>query len=271
MPYTELDDARLYYEDSGGSGAAIVFSHGLLLDLRMFDAQVQALRGTFRCIAYDHRGQGRSTSAPMRWYDMETCARDAARLIDSLGAAPCHFVGLSMGGFVGLWLALRRPELLRSLTLLESSADPEPPENVPRYKMLNAIAKSLSIRLVAGRVLPILFGHSFLTDPARAAERKLWRDRMIKNGGKVWPAVNGVIFRDGVADAIGAIRTPTCIAVGEEDVATIPEKSRRMHARIPGSQFELIPRAGHSSSIENPAAVTDLLRRFLTHVDAGRA
>ncbi len=270
MPFVDLDDARLYYEDSGGDGPAVVFSHGLLLDRRMFDAQVAALRGTFRCIAYDHRGQGRSTSAPMRWIDMETCSRDAARLIDALDATPCHFVGLSMGGFVGLRLALRQPELLRSLTLLESSADPEPPENVPRYKLMNAIAKSLSIRLVAGRVQPILFGRSFLTDPERAFERKLWRERVIENARAVWPAVNGVIFRNGVYNEIDAICTPTLIAVGEEDVATIPEQSRRMHARIRGSQLEMIPRAGHSSAIENPAAVTQLLQSFLAQVDGVR-
>jgi len=267
VPTVELDDARLYYEDSGGSGPPIVFSHGLLLDLRMFDAQVAALRGRFRCIAYDHRGQGRSTSAPMRWYDMETCFRDAARLIDSLGATPCHFVGLSMGGFVGLRLAIRRPELLRSLTLLETSADPEPPENLGRYRLLNMIAKSLSIRLVAGRVLPILFGRTFLTDPARDSDRRLWRDRLIQNGRHVWPAVNGVIDRESVYEQLSAIRTPTCIAVGDEDVATVPEKSRRMHAAIPGSQLELIPQAGHSSPIENPEAVTRLLQRFLGQLE----
>src|SRR6476619_7325344 len=59
-------------------------------------------------------------------YDMEQLADDAATLIQKLNAAPCHFVGLSMGGFVGLRLALERPDLLRSLTLIESAAAAEP-------------------------------------------------------------------------------------------------------------------------------------------------
>src|SRR5512143_1933273 len=153
----------------------------------MFDAQVAVLRHRYRCIAYDHRGQGQSDSAPMRWYDMETCFRDAARLIDALGAAPCHFVGLSMGGFVGLRIAIRRPELLRSLVLLETSADPEPPENVPRYRAMNLIAHLLSLRLVAGRVMPILFGKTFISDPSRAAERAEWRERILRNARYIYP------------------------------------------------------------------------------------
>lgn len=271
MPHLDVDEARLFYQDTGGSGPAVVFSHGLLMDHRMFDAQVAALRGTYRCIAYDHRGQGQSQSPPMRWYDMETCYRDAVRLIETLGAAPCHFVGLSMGGFVGLRIALRRPELLRSLSLLESSADPEPPENVPKYRMLNLVAKLLSIRLVAGRVMPILFGKTFLSDPARAADRALWRQRVMENGRDISPSVLGVIFRDGLAEQLSSITTPTLIGVGDEDVATVPEKSRRMHERISGSRLVTIPGAGHSSSVEQPDFVSRMLTSFFSDVPGADA
>lgn len=271
MPHIDLEDARLFYADSAGSGPAVVFSHGLLLDHRMFDAQIAGLRDRFRCIAYDHRGQGQSQSSPMRWYDMETCFRDAVRLIETLGVAPCHFVGLSMGGFVGMRIAARRPGLLRSLTLLESSADPEPPGNVPRYRAMNLIAHFLSIRLVAGRVMPILFGRTFLSDPSRADERAEWHRRILANGRRIYPAVSGVIGRESVLDELPSIRTPTLIAVGDEDVATVPEKARRMHERIPSSRFETIPRAGHSSSIEAPDEVTRLLRTFLTDIEGDTA
>src|SRR5205823_2727516 len=125
VPMLAVNGVRLYYDDTGGSGEPIVFSHGLLWSGRMFEAQVAALRGRYRCITYDHRGQGRSDVPRARSHDMETVTDDAASLIEALGAAPVHFVGLSMGGFVGMRLAARRPELLRSLVLLETSADPE--------------------------------------------------------------------------------------------------------------------------------------------------
>ena len=74
----------------------------------MFRAQIDRLKPHYRCIAYDHRGQGDSAIAP-DGYDMDTLAEDAAALIVALDAGPCHFVGLSMGGFVGMRLALPGP------------------------------------------------------------------------------------------------------------------------------------------------------------------
>src|SRR5215470_17391800 len=141
MPTVEANGVKLYYEDTGDkSKETIVFSHGLLFSCRMFDAQVAAFNDRYRCIAYDHRGQGQSEVA-RDGYDMETVYEDGAALIKALDCAPCHFVGLSMGGFVGMRIAARQPQLLKSLILLETSADPEPLENVPKYKRLNFVAR----------------------------------------------------------------------------------------------------------------------------------
>src|SRR5438105_1818396 len=111
MARMRLNGADIHYEDTGpGPAGTIVFSHGLLWSSRMFAPQVEALRGRFRCIAYDHRGQGRTEVTP-GGYDMDTLADDAAALIEALGVAPVHFVGLSMGGFVGMRLAARKGAL----------------------------------------------------------------------------------------------------------------------------------------------------------------
>jgi len=120
----KVNGVELHVEDTGGSGAPVVFSHGLLWSTKMWRFQIAAFRGAHRCIAFDHRGQGRSEVTPSG-YDMDTLAEDAAALIEQTGAAPVHFVGLSMGGFVGLRLAARRPALLRSLALIGSASDGE--------------------------------------------------------------------------------------------------------------------------------------------------
>src|SRR6266536_884543 len=125
MPFLPVNGAELYYEDTEEGAAPILFSHGLLWSLRMYDAQVKHLRGRYRCVAYDHRGQGQSRDDGSP-YDMERLTEDAVQLIERLGIAPCFFVGLSMGGFVGLRLAAQRPELLRGLVLIESAADGAP-------------------------------------------------------------------------------------------------------------------------------------------------
>ncbi|MBF6592693.1 MAG: alpha/beta hydrolase [Ktedonobacterales bacterium] len=103
MPTSIVNGARLYYEEHGAGPETILFAHGLLWSGRMFDAQVAALRDRYRCVTFDFRGQGQS-EVTRGGYDMETLTEDTAALIATLGAAPCHFAGLSMGGFVGLRL-----------------------------------------------------------------------------------------------------------------------------------------------------------------------
>jgi 3-oxoadipate enol-lactonase len=263
MPRIEIQGVELYYEEQGSGAETIVFAHGLLWSGEMFAAQVAALRGRYRCVTFDFRGQGRS-AVTRDGYDMDTLAADAAGLIRSLGCAPCHFVGLSMGGFIGMRLAIRHPELLRSLILLETSADPEPRENLARYRFLCFVARWLGLRPVAAPVLKIMFGRKFLDDPERARERAEARRKLIANDRiGITRAVHGVIDRQGVYDRLDRIRVPTLILVGDQDVATVPAKSARIQARIPGSTLRIIPGAGHSSSMEEPAAVNRDLAEFL--------
>lgn len=267
MPFLELPGAKIHYRERGAGERTIVFAHGLLWDGRLFAPQIDALADRYRCIAFDFRGQGRS-QITREGYDMDTLAGDAAALIETLDAAPCHFVGLSMGGFIGLRLAIRHPRLLSSLILIETSAEPEPAENQPRYRRLNMVARWLGLRPVAGPVMQILFGRTFLADPEREAERRELRRRLIANRRRgITRAVEGVIERQGVESEIERIDLPTLIVVGEEDVATVPAKAERMHEKIPGSRLVRIPEAGHTSNLENPAAVNAAIEGFLAELD----
>ncbi|MDY7094057.1 MAG: alpha/beta fold hydrolase [Acidobacteriota bacterium] len=274
MPSLDLQGVRLHYEDSGpapgaGQGSqTLLFAHGLLWDGRLWEPQIEAFRDRYRCITFDFRGQGR-TEVTDDGYDMDTLAEDAAALIEALDIGPCHFVGLSMGGFVGMRVAARRPELVRSLCLLETSSEPEPRKNVPRYRLLNFIARWFGLGLVAGRVMKILFGRTFLHDPTRADERRELRRRLVGNHRiGISRAVDGVIERQGIEGELGKIQAPTLILVGDEDVATIPAKSQRIHEGIAGSQLVIIPQAGHTSNLEQPEAVNAALEEFLTGVSA---
>jgi pimeloyl-ACP methyl ester carboxylesterase len=263
MPYINIRGAEIYYEESGSGPETIVFSHGLLMSAAMFEDQVSALSSRYRCIAYDHRGQGRSEVTDSG-YDMDSVAEDAAALIGALDCAPCHFAGLSMGGFVGMRLAARRPELIRSLILLETTADPEPEENRGPYRKLAFVGRWLGFRPVIRRLMGIMFGQSFLEDPEMKPRRERWQSHLMALDRKgTYRAAHGVIDRSGVYGELGRITAPTLIVVGDEDVATVPAKSERMHAAIDGSVLKLIPRAGHSASIEQPEAVTRAISEFL--------
>lgn len=263
MPTIQTKGASLYYEEHGSGDETIVFAHGLLCNSSMFQKQIDALKDRYRCIAFDFRGQGKSEVTD-NGYDMETLTLDAVELIQKLDCGPCHFAGLSMGGFVGLRLAIQHPHLLKSLTLIDSAAGAEPSETIPKYNKLNFIARWFGLRLVINKVMPILFAEPFLKDTEREDIRNVWKKSIIANDRiGITKAVKGVITRKGVMDELHKISTPTLILVGELDSATPPHVSEAMHELISNSKLQIIPRAGHSSTIEEPAAINDALKNFL--------
>ncbi|MEM7061493.1 MAG: alpha/beta hydrolase [Pseudomonadota bacterium] len=264
MPHADINGARVHFSDTGGDGEALIFSHGLLFSGAMFADQVDHFRDRYRCITFDHRGQGQS-EVTGDGYDIETLTADAAGLIRHLDAAPCHFVGLSMGGFVGMRLAAREKELLRSLTLLDTTADPERQDNKNKYSMLNIVARWIGLWAVIGRVMPIMFGQTFLNDPARRSEKERWAKAIVANHRiGITRAVKGVIERTGCSGLLDAIDLPVGIGVGDEDVATEPVKSERLHKAIKNSDFTVFKGAGHSSTIETPNQVNALIERTIT-------
>jgi len=263
MAKLTVNGAEIYFEEHGAGPETIVFAHGVLFSGRMFDDQVNALKDRYRCLTFDFRGQGQS-EVTESGYDLDTLAEDAAALIDALQCAPCHFVGLSMGGFVGLRLAIRVPHLLKSLILLETSPDPEPKEDIRRYRLLAFVARWFGTRVVVDRVMPIMFGEEFLSDPTRAKEKEQWRQRIMANDRMgITRVVKGVTSRAGAYDQLDRITIPTLIVVGEQDAVYGPANAGRMRARIRGSKLVVIPWAGHSSTIEEPAAVNAALEEFL--------
>jgi pimeloyl-ACP methyl ester carboxylesterase len=261
MPKALIRGVEIYYEECG-AGVPVVFSHGLLWSGRMFAAQVEALKGRHRCVTFDHRGQGQSPRSPVP-YDLDDLAADAAALIEALGAAPCHFVGLSMGGFVGLRLALGRRELLRTLTLIESAADAEPRSNVPKYRAMGVTARLMGTRPLVGSIMKIMFGATFLTDEARADQRAR-KERELRDNDVpgMLAALEAVIRRRPLTGELSRIATPTLVLHGADDRAITPERARDTAAAIPGARLQFIPRAGHTSTVEEPLVVNDALRQF---------
>jgi 3-oxoadipate enol-lactonase len=262
MPMLHVNGTELYYEDTGGRDPAILFSHGLFWDTSLFEPQIAMLKSRYRCVAYDHRGQGRSADSGLRAIDMDTLFADAVALIDALDLTPVHVCGLSMGGFVAMRLAARRPDLVRSLLLLDTSADPEPRRNALKYRLCNRFARRFGGGVVDA-TMPIMFGRSALSDPARAAERDAWRRQLGSNRRSLWHAVNGVIERPSVYHELSRITAPTLVMVGEEDTVTVPAKAERIAAAIAGAKLVRIPRAGHIVTVEQPQAVTQAIGEFL--------
>jgi 3-oxoadipate enol-lactonase len=272
MPTIDNNGATIAYTDTGAppgipDAQTIVFGHGLLFSGRMFHPQIEALRDRYRCVAIDWRGQGDSPPSP-GGYDMDTLTGDAVALIRELGVAPVHWTGLSMGGFVGQRIAARHGELLRTLTLLGTSAEAEDPAGARKYKLLARLQQVVGVRPLVGRVKPLLFGPAFLADPANAATIDTWVRQISRlDRAATRDAVFAVSDRVPIDDEITNITVPTLVVVGADDRATPPARAERIATRIPGAQLRIVPDCGHSSALEQPTAITDLLQRFLATVD----
>jgi 3-oxoadipate enol-lactonase len=266
MPHISINNAKIFYIKEGEGTETILFSHGLLWSHKMFEEQIDYLKNKYTLIAYDHRGQGQSevTDGP---YDMDLLTQDALELIDKVACQPVHFVGLSMGGFVGMRLAARYPDKIKSLILLETSAHPEPVENLPKYKFLNGIVKWFGvIPKVAKEVMKIMFAQSWLDNPKNKEQYKKWVKELQSNKKTITRSVEAVIFRKGVEEEIRQIQCPTMVVVGDEDVATKPEKAKFIQMSIPNAVLHMVPGAGHSSCIEKSEEINRLIGEWMEEV-----
>lgn len=263
MQRIDVNGHEIAYFEGGSGEQTVVFAHSYLVDHRHFAAQIEAASARFRVVAYDHRDHG-SSARMSADYRLDDLAEDAAEVIARTGAAPCHFVGLSTGGFVGIRLAIERPELLRSLVLMDTAADPEPRLKQLKYEAMFLLLRTFGFRPLIGTVMGLMFGRRFLRDRQRQDEVETWRQRICANDPAALIRFGRAIFRRrSAAHALHKIATPTLVIVGEDDRPQPVSRSRRLAEGIEGARLAIIPDAGHLSTVDAPTAVNEALMPFL--------
>jgi len=253
----------LHTTEAGQGPHTVVLSHSYLLDSRHFAPQIEALAAAgFAVVAYDHRDLGQSGRATEP-YDLEALVDDGLAVLDSI-QGPVHWVGLSTGGFVGMRLAARHPERIAKLVLMDTSAEAEVGIKRARYEALMLGLKLIGLRPLVGQGYASLFGRTFRKDRSRAAEHALWKARIGENDPAALRRFGKAIFsRPDFVSELSTITAPTLVIVGEEDAATVPAKAQQIAAGIAGARLEIVGKAGHVCTIEQPDAVNALLLEFL--------
>ena len=258
MPTVRLNGVKLNYVEAGTGPETIVFAHGLFMSSNSYREQLRYFASHYRVVAYDHRGHGHS-STPWSGYDMDTIAEDAAQLIEHLGG-PVHFAGLSMGGFVGLRLAARRPHLLRSLILMATSADDHPGNKVAARAVSTGLVRAAGLKPIAKRAVRVMYGAPYLRDRKRYETALAYVGDLPKS---LWRPMTAVIDRSSVARELGRITVPALVVVGDCDTLLPPSNSLRLAAGIPNAKFVRIPGTGHLITDENPVAANAAIENFL--------
>lgn len=263
MPYIKINNNNLYYEEEGNGSEIIVFAHSLLFNLRMFDEQVNFLKNKYRCIRFDFPGQGKS-SGRNKGYDLDTLTEETATFVRNLGCENVHFVGFSMGGMVGLRMALKYPEIIRSLILIDTSSEAEPVGTISQNRLMVWTAKHVGLKVLARRIMKMFFGPEFLRDPEKKELRKIWRSHFLANKpGNIARAAKGVLSRKSITSHLKQIKQPCLILVGQHDRLTDLEKAEIMHENLKNSSLVIVPRAAHMATVEEPEIVNTLIRDFL--------
>jgi 3-oxoadipate enol-lactonase len=268
MPIAHVNGAEVHYTDTGAPSGrldapVVVFGHGLLFSGWMFSHQIEALEDEFRCVTIDWRSQGKSPAA-RSGHDMDTLTLDLVALLDELGLDAVHYVGLSMGGYVGMRFAARYPDRVLSLVLLDTGSGTEDPDKVSKYRLLANIYRVVGPGPLRRQVEPLMFGPTIRNDPAGRAVLDEWHGHLKRTSrAGIRRAVLGIVERLPVADELGGIRARTLVAVGADDIAQEPYKSEALAAAIEGAKLEIVPDAGHSSTVEQPEVLTRLIREHL--------
>jgi 3-oxoadipate enol-lactonase len=268
MPTCQTNGIEMYYERKG-SGEPLLLVPGLLFGAQHWRPQLDALAADFDVIAVDLRGQYHTTTTDDQAdYDMWNQAEDVHGLIHALAIAPTHYAGLSMGGFIGMRIALRHPQDLRDLVLIDTQAHSEDPEKLAQYEAFRKLYKE-GVTEPLRAVLPsTFFCDDFIANQPDRVEA--WLDNLLAGNTEGTLAASlGVDMRDDITHRLGEIRVPTLVAHGTEDVPIEIEKAEEMASLIPGARFQRIEGAAHQSNVDHPDEVTAIIRDFLVQVQAG--
>ncbi len=255
----ERPGARLVYEVTG-DGPAVVLIHGFGLDMRMWDPQVEPLAARFRLVRYDCRGFG--ASGPFDPAVPYTHADDLVALLDHLGIGDAVLAGLSFGGRVALQTVLADPARVRGLALLDAVLDGVPwdPDSA---RALDEVTRQVQAGgVLAGRA-------AWLAHPLFAAARQRpdlagkLAAMVAGYPGQHWLGQDSHLQTRPPIDVLEGVIAPVLVAVGERDVPGFREMSAVLARRIPGAEYRVVTDAGHMINMEQPAAVSELLTRFV--------
>lgn len=257
MPFLEIDGSQLHYQwDGPEDGPVLLFSNSLGTNLSMWDPQVRDLSRHFRLLRYDTRGHGQS-GLPASPCTIDNLGGDVIALLDALKIERANFCGLSLGGAIGQWLGIHRPERLNTLILANTAAKFRTPEDwTARIEQVRAAGME---SLLAGTL------DRWFTADYQAAEPETVariREMLLSTSADGYVACCEALREIDQRALLHKIAVPTLVIGGTNDLATPPLLGEFLASAIPGARFLCLP-AAHLSNIEAAPGFTSAVTKFL--------
>jgi 3-oxoadipate enol-lactonase len=213
----------------------------------------------FRVLRYSLRGHGKSEVSPGP-YTLEMLADDIAGLLDCLGIERTHLIGLSIGGMIAQSFALHHPLRLERLVIASSMCELPSGADEVWLNRLETVARG-GVAALAEATLTRWFTAEFATLQPETVARV--RNMLEASSSEGYSGCAEAIRHMDIAHHIHAIRNPTMVLVGRQDPGTPVEASEQIHARIPGSQLEIVDPGSHQLPIERAQRFAELVSTFL--------
>lgn len=262
MPVINVNDVALNYRERGNrKHPTIVFAHALLWDAEVFDRLMTELADDFHLIAIDVHGHGQSGYRTSM--SLEEMTEDCYRLITQLDLAKVIWVGFSIGGMLGMRLAVAHPELIAGLILIATTARLDPPAIREQTWKLWGMFHDGHREDIADAALSYFFAQATYRNHPQLVEH--YRQKLIayQDVKGMFAAARAVFDRHDISEQIAAITAPTLVLAGKEDPATSPVESALIAARIPNAQLAILDNASHLLILEKPEAVSQIISEFL--------
>ena len=257
MAFVDIDGGRLHYRVDGAADApALVLSNSLGTSLSMWETQLPTLSRHFRVLRYDSRGHGQSTVTPGP-YSIELLARDALVLLNALDLERVHFCGLSMGGMIGMWLAIHAPERINRLVLSNTAPRIAPPE---LWNTRIETVRNGGMKAITDGVIGRWFTQAFIARAPEAVEAV--RQGLLSTPPEGYIGCCAAIRDMDQRGEVEQIQAPTLVISGTHDVATTPADGRFLVERIAGARYTELA-AAHLSNIEAADQFTEAVLKFL--------
>ena len=258
MQFARLNGVSLHYQviNAAADRPRLVFANSLGTDFRIWRDVVVRLAGDFSILTYDKRGHGLSDIGPSP-YAIADHAADLAALIDHTGFGPAIVCGISVGGLIAQGLYASRPDLVTGLALCDTAHKIGTADG---WNDRIAAVEAKGSASIADAVLARWFTEHFRRSENAALNG--YRNMLVRTPIAGYAGTCAAIRDADFTDAAGRIAVPTVCLVGESDGATPPDLVQSLAELIPGARYELIRGAGHLPCIEQPAAVTAILRNL---------
>ena len=247
-----------------GTGFPLILLHGYTTTSEFWREQVEELSRSYQVIRPNLPGHGISAAPPTRQYTIDAFVADLEGLFRHFSLRRAALVGLSMGGVISQHFALRNPQLLQALVLVDTTSHGIGQNGRPETVLADIDAVGVE------KALQKLSDHSF--SPAAPRALLEWAEQeVIQTPEFVARAAITSLGETDTTASLGRITAPTLVIVGEMDTVTPVAESNALSEGIPNSKFVVIERAGHFSMLERPVEFNRALRGFLDqHVHSSR-